>query len=295
MNRKFQLLIAAMWLALPLFALRNWQVWDRLPARMATHFDAVGHANGWMSREANLEFSLGFMAFMMAIFSVVLWASHRKTSAGLFSWALLAFFYLEAALIYLLLDQILAFNLSGTPVNPVPFIVITPVALLILLAIYLGSHRGAPIPRGALIAEEVHAGQGWGLLLLLPLVGFAWSMSTPALSAARVPLGLVSLILLAACVMACSGFHYLFTSSGVEVRTLGFRLRTIPAGQIKEYARDKWSIAGGYGIRGVGNRRAYVWGNQGVRIKTTDGEVFLGHNHPERIIHDLDAVRQAAH
>jgi hypothetical protein len=185
--------------------------------------------------------------------------------------------------------------IDGTLVNPVPLIVIAPIAILILLVIYLASHRGASIPSGALIAEEVHAGRAWSLLMVLPLVALAWSMSTPAASAARIPLGFVSLILLAACGMAWSGFHYLFTSSGVEIRTLGFRLRTIPVSQIKEYAKDSWSVAGGYGIRGMGNRRAYVWGNQGVRIKTTDGEVFLGHNDPERIVHDLDAIRQATH
>ena len=33
----------------------------------------------------------------------------------------------------------------------------------------------------------------------------------------------------------------------------------------------------GYGIRGIGERRAYVWCNSGVRIMLSDGEVFLGH------------------
>src|SRR5208282_1855504 len=137
MNRNFKILIAGMWLALPLFALRNWQVWDRLPARMATHFNAAGQANGWMSRETNLEYSLGFLAFMLAVFSVVLWASHRKISVGTFSWALLAFFYLQVGLIYLLLDSILAYNIYGAPINPVPLIIATPISVLILLAIYL--------------------------------------------------------------------------------------------------------------------------------------------------------------
>ena len=95
--------------------------------------------------------------------------------------------------------------------------------------------------------------------------------------------------------MAWSGFHYLFTSAGVEIRTLGFRLRTIPVDQIKDYATDSWSIARGYGIRGFGNRRAYVWGNHGVRIHTSDGEVFLGHSDPPRIIRDLDAIRNMPH
>lgn len=295
MNRKtFQVGIWLMWLALPILALRNEQVWSRLPARMATHFDLAGHANGWMSREMSLGFDLGFMVLMLSIFSVALWASYRKGSVGTLSWALLAFFYLQIGLIYLLLDQIIDFNLYGTALNPVPLTVIATVAILILLAIYLGAQRGTSISSSTLIAEEVHTGRAWSLLLAIPLVALAWSMRIPAASGARILWGCVSLILLAACGMAWGGFHYLFSSSGVEIRTLGFRLRTIPTGQIKEYARGSWNLTGGYGIRGIGNRRAYVWGNRGVRIQTTDGEVFLGHSDPERIVHDLDAIRQAA-
>jgi len=40
----------------------------------------------------------------------------------------------------------------------------------------------------------------------------------------------------------------------------------------------------------VGNSRAYVWGNRGVRVVTSDGYVFLGHNEPQRIVRDLDAM-----
>jgi hypothetical protein len=78
----------------------------------------------------------------------------------------------------------------------------------------------------------------------------------------------------------------------VEIRTLGFRLRSIPRAEIKQYAPESWNPLRGYGIRGIGNRRAYVWGNKGVRIETTEGEVFLGHEQPDRIVRDLDAMKQ---
>ena len=94
----------------------------------------------------------------------------------------------------------------------------------------------------------------------------------------------------ASAALAWDGFRYLFSSSGVEIRALGFRLRSIPAGNIKSYAPDHWNVSGGYGIRGVGDKRAYVWGNRGVLIKTLDGEVFLGHKNPEKIIRDLDLL-----
>ena len=56
---------------------------------------------------------------------------------------------------------------------------------------------------------------------------------------------------------------------------------------------QNWNPLYGYGIRGLGERRAYVWGNRGVRIKTSDGEVFLGHSNPDRIVHDLDVIKQS--
>jgi hypothetical protein len=111
----------------------------------------------------------------------------------------------------------------------------------------------------------------------------------------RVILALPTLLMFMAGIMAWSGFHYIFSNSGLEIRTLGFRLRTIPAARIRDYAVDTWSAAGGYGIRGVGNSRAYVWGKRGVRIHTWDGDVFLGHRDPERLVHDLDAVMNFAH
>ena len=91
---------------------------------------------------------------------------------------------------------------------------------------------------------------------------------------------------------AWSGFHYFFTRSGLEIRALGFRLRSVPAEQIQRYAIQQWNFLRGYGIRGVGNLRAYVWGNRGVQITTSQGEVFLGHDDPDRIVRDLDVVTQ---
>jgi hypothetical protein len=84
-----------------------------------------------------------------------------------------------------------------------------------------------------------------------------------------------------------------FSSAGVDIRTLGFRLRSIAASDIQSYAEESWPFIGGRGIRGLGNQRAYVWCNKGVRIQTSTGYVFLGHNEPKRIIRDLDRVVQS--
>ena len=118
------------------------------------------------------------------------------------------------------------------------------------------------------------------MIAVIPLGGLRWVMALPAL------------LLLGAAALAWSGFHYRFTDHGVEISTLGFRLRSIPLENIKAYAVAPWNPMGGYGIRGIGERRAYVWGNTGVRIMLSDGEVFLGHREPEKIMQDLNLIRQ---
>ena len=101
---------------------------------------------------------------------------------------------------------------------------------------------------------------------------------------------IVGLIGFATIAAAWSGFQYRFLRHGVEIRSLGFRLRSIPRQQIQSYAPESWSLVRGYGIRGIGNTRAYVWGNKVVHIKTSNGDVFLGHSDPDRIVRDLDRV-----
>ena len=105
-------------------------------------------------------------------------------------------------------------------------------------------------------------------------------------------LGLICLLILASGLAAWGGFHYSFTQFGLEISTLGFRLRSIPKEQIGRYSVKPWSFFRGYGIRGVGNQRAYVWGNTGVQIETSQGTLYLGHDDPERIVRDLDMITQ---
>jgi hypothetical protein len=158
-----------------------------------------------------------------------------------------------------------------------------------------GAKRDSGLSPGPLLAEEVHTGRFWAALLFVPVVAELAVLAGIPNAAARIAMGVVALLLLGAAALAWSGFHYLFTNAGVEIRTLGFRLRSIPTEHIKDYSVDLWSPIRGYGIRGIGDKRAYVWGNKGVRIHTTDGEVFLGHNEPECIVQDLDLIRQFSH
>lgn len=293
MKRKWwQALIALLWLAVPAIALHYWLLWDRLPARLATHFDAIGHPNGWMSREASFIFTIVLMLFILTSATVILSRVHKPDAS---SWALLGMFYVIIGMLYHVEQKVLDYNLSGRPVEVSPVIMAVFAAIFVVIGIFLATKRGVSLSSGTVLAEEVHASRSWGLVFAIPLViELAVLVAVPN-AAIRIAVGLGALLLFLGAALAWNGFHYFFSSSGLEIRTLGFRLRSVPVGQIQEYTVERWHPIGGYGIRGIGQRRAYVWGNRVVRIKTTDGEVFLGHSEPERIVHDLDAIKQFTH
>ena len=144
--------------------------------------------------------------------------------------------------------------------------------------------------RGDVLAEETHSGWACSLLILPAMIGPVIALSLARTAAVLWPAILTGLFGLGVCAIAWSGFQYRFLRHGVEIRMLGFRLRLIPKQSIVSYSIEPWAFIRGYGIRGIGSTRAYVWGNQVVHIKTSDGEIFLGHSDPERIVRDLDLV-----
>jgi uncharacterized membrane protein len=114
MDRKlFQVAIWMMWLAVPLTALNYWRVWERLPARMAVHFDIDGQPNGWTSREMSLRLALIITAFMIAIFMIAGYVV-RKTSAvsNSSAWAMVVFFYVVLGFVYFMNDWVVRRNLN---------------------------------------------------------------------------------------------------------------------------------------------------------------------------------------
>jgi hypothetical protein len=297
MNRRlFTILTVLMWLALPLTALRYWQVWDQLPARMATHFGANGQPNGWMPREISLYFALGLSAFVLIIFTGIAYVVlKQKAAPDTSSFALLGFFYVILGFVFYVNNSVLEHNLTGSPVTVAPMLLGVPIAMVLFALIYIRAQRGPALPEGQTLAEEVHGSRLFAALFALlagvELVIFA---SVPQVGV-RVAMGLMCLLFLLIAAHAWSGFQYRFTPAGLEISTLGFRLRSISRDQIGRYGIEKWTALRGYGIRGVGNTRAYVWGNQVVHVTTLEGEVFLGHNDPARIVRDLDAMKQFAH
>lgn len=141
-----------------------------------------------------------------------------------------------------------------------------------------------------LLAVETHASRIWCLVILpvviVPIISVFFYPRPPAI----VSLVFVGGIGLGVLALIWSGFQYRFYRHAVEIRALGYTLRTIPRQQIMSYSIEPWSLLRGYGIRGIGNTRAYVWCNKVVHIKTTNGEIYLGHDDPQRIVRDLDRV-----
>jgi len=144
--------------------------------------------------------------------------------------------------------------------------------------------------QGDVLAEETHSGRAWSLIILLALIGPMIGVALVPSTAGRWALALVAVLTIGTFAMTWSGFQYRFLRHGVEIRTLGFRLRSIPKQSILSYSIETWAFVRGYGIRGIGKSRAYVWCNKVVHIKTSNGEIFLGHNDPERIVRDLNMV-----
>jgi len=288
-RRWWQALIALLWAVLPAIRFQYSQAWDHLPTRMTTHFGVNGQPNGWMSREGAMWFMLVLVLFMLITTTIVLGRVRKPDGTA---YALLGMFYVVMIVIYRISGGLLEYNLSGQPLNLVPDMAVMVIAVFAVIIVALISNRGKTLPEAGVIAEETHASPLWTLLFAALLLG-------EICLAILIPIPFARLILIPVCVlfagitvMAGSGFHYKFRHSGVEISTLGFRLRSIPSEKIREYAVQNWNPLYGYGIRGLGERRAHVWAHRGVRIMTSDGEVFLGHSNPDKIVHDLDAIKQ---
>jgi hypothetical protein len=286
----FKLLTGLQWLALPTIAVMFATVWQQLPVRLATHFDLANQPNGWMSREETLLISLA-LATAFAITST--WICSRVSDPDPLAWSLLGLFYVVIGTLVYAERSILAYNLYGQAVNVVPVLLVGMFAAALVVVLAFGTRRGEQLPQARILAEERHASPIWAVLLALPIVVVTLVIRNVPIPGLRLALSMALLMMIAATVMAWSGFHYIFTANGIEIRTAGFRVRSISAADIRSYAADRWNFMGGYGIRGVGNQRAYVWCNSGVLIQTNTGEVFLGHSDPQKIIRDLDKVVQS--
>jgi len=114
-GRFFKTLVVLMWLALPITAQNYWTNWERLPARMAVHFDANWQPNGYTNREAALELGLGIMVFMLVVSTVGLLIAHALKPAA--AWPLLVVFYVTIGFVWFGSHSIIKWNLNPPPAH----------------------------------------------------------------------------------------------------------------------------------------------------------------------------------
>ncbi len=104
-------LIVAMWLALPVSWMEYRQNWDQLPERMAVHFDADRHPNGFTSRQGALNLGLGIMGLLLALLTVVSFAIRALKPQA--SWPALVTAYAVLGVCWYGNHQIIKFNLEA--------------------------------------------------------------------------------------------------------------------------------------------------------------------------------------
>jgi hypothetical protein len=151
-----------------------------------------------------------------------------------------------------------------------------------------------PLPP-QVIAEEVHRGRG--AIILYGWLGcaiYAICLPIDDIAAVRVVSTILAFLALAVGILAECGYRYRFTSRGLEISTLGFPLRFIPVDQILHYEPAKWTPRDRWNFGIYGRRRSFVWGGPGLRIETLDGQVYLGHEFPEKIVALFDQMKQSS-
>jgi len=117
-------MLLLMWLALITSALGYWRAWDRLPARMAVHFDKNFEPNGYSSREGAVEIGLGVMVVMVLLFTIAGLIAHAMKPAA--AWPLLLFFYVVVGILWYGNYSVIRFNLNRMVPHPPPVNITIP-------------------------------------------------------------------------------------------------------------------------------------------------------------------------
>jgi hypothetical protein len=101
--------LSALWLTVPATVVNFWRAWDRLPVRLATHFDAEWRPNGWSSREDAMIFVLNVIVAVLVLITAGCLATRRWKPSG--AWPLLIISYPVVAFIVWMLNSIVGRNL----------------------------------------------------------------------------------------------------------------------------------------------------------------------------------------
>jgi hypothetical protein len=110
--------LGALWLSAVATALHAWLAWGDLPPRMATHFDAHSHANGWTTRADAVTLCLGMLGGALVVLTVACYLVRRLKPSN--SWPVLIISYLVAGVIAIGSNSILSYNVAPHAAETAP-------------------------------------------------------------------------------------------------------------------------------------------------------------------------------
>lgn len=297
MNGKWRIAMMIPWLGLAAMILEIWSVYGQLPARIGSHFNAAGYPNGWAPKQQLFTFIVPIAFGFLVLFTFLV--SRFQKSSGL-AWLTLVFEYWGFGLQYLLTHGMLRVALGETRTLDAH---IGMLSLVCGVALVIGEvsrvtlvRKQADTEHGTLIAQEVHGSP----IIATVMVAITMSMLGVDVAlhlhgpAQAIPL-VVGVIMLGCAIWAFTGFVYRITTGGLEIRMLGMPIRFIPAFDIQSVeARNCNPLTdfGGWGIRGIGKMRAYIWGgNRCVHIRTHSGDdIYLGIADANRMKYELEQM-----
>ena len=296
-ERRWRFATLVPWLGLLLMIAEIAYDYPQLPAVVASHFNAAGVANGWAPKQQFFSIVVPIATMFLAIFTFLV--SRFPQISGL-GWLVMICEYWGAGLFAMLTHATLRYNLGQAQTLEFPLVTWS---LIMLGALVIGEvgrirtlSKRSNAGQGSVIAQHRHGSQAMAAMFGgMGAASIALPTALNAVGVARNVLALVGLLMIACAIWAYSGFVYRVTTAGLEIRMLGMPIRFIPAGDITDVESrscNPLTDFGGWGIRGMGNMRAYIWGgNRCVQIHTHSGDkIFLGLAESDQLARELESV-----
>lgn len=296
-GRNWRIAMMVPWLAFVAMLVDIWRAYGQLPAVLAAHFNAAGVPNGFAPKHEVFTTIILIAFGLLCIFTFVL--SRFPQISGL-GWLVMVFEYWGVGLLVGLTHATLRVGLGESQTLDFP---IGTWSLIMGGALVIGEigrirnmHKQADAHGGERIAQEVHSSPLMAsMFAVIAVVMIASTGLMHATGAVRGILVTVGLILLGCAIWAYTGFIYRITTAGLEIRMFGLPIRFIPAVDIQSLRAEDCNPLtdfGGWGIRGIGKMRAYIWGgNRCVHVHTHTGdEIYLGLRDADRMVQELEKM-----
>jgi len=261
-------------------------LWGRLPTTLAVQFGFDARPISWLSKTKFVLLAAGFLTAELVVAQLL----SRRTQTRVTP-VLLAAILFELAVF----GGVIAYNVApGKTWSMLGLTVLSALVLLIVAAtvsFLIARGRGRSLARHPpkrdvkVLGTFVHrsAAVFWVVIPVLLIQGWIWR--TPGV-VSKMAVLIVSVTMLWVGALALVGFRYIVREDGLLVKGL---IRDVAFVSCEEMRGVSVSPAdpmefGGWGIRGTGRRRAFIWrGGEGVRLDIEAGLVFLGTDEPEAL------------